>query len=137
MSFLGASGSNFSAARGGNDDGPLTKSKLSITRPPTPDADDEARDSEPTLHEIINIKLIESGEKERLKELLRERLMECGWRDELRALCRKYTMTQGRGNVTVDDLVRHITPKGRSGVPDTVKQELLNRIRTFLLSQLP
>lgn len=34
------------------------------------------------------VKLIESGEKEKLMELLRERLIECGWRDEMKALCR-------------------------------------------------
>ena len=34
------------------------------------------------------MKLVESGEKEKLMELLRERLVECGWRDEMKALCR-------------------------------------------------
>ncbi|CAA2970047.1 ELMO domain-containing C isoform X1 [Olea europaea subsp. europaea] len=107
--------------------------RASIKRPPTPDAEDE-RDREPTIQEIINIKLIESGEKERLKELLRERLIECGWRDEMKALCRAHARKKGRNNVTVDDLVHVITPKGRASVPDTVKAELLQRIRSFLSS---
>eukprot|EP00268_Persea_americana_P049590 TRINITY_DN5327_c0_g1_i1.p1 TRINITY_DN5327_c0_g1~~TRINITY_DN5327_c0_g1_i1.p1 ORF type:complete len:134 (-),score=10.95 TRINITY_DN5327_c0_g1_i1:2108-2509(-) len=69
--------------------------RASINRPPTPDGDEDPQ-QELTLQEIINIKLIESGEKEKLKELLRERLIECGWRDEMKALCRffqqpKYT----------------------------------------------
>ncbi|KAK1588445.1 hypothetical protein Q3G72_023398 [Acer saccharum] len=34
-----------------------------VNRPPTPDAVEE-QEKEPTLQEIINIKLIESGEKE-------------------------------------------------------------------------
>ncbi|MCD9641607.1 hypothetical protein HAX54_027905 [Datura stramonium] len=59
----------------------------SVNRPPTPDTRD-AQEKEPTLKEIINIKLIESGEKERLMELLRERLVESGWKDEMKALCR-------------------------------------------------
>jgi len=109
--------------------------RASVNRPPTPDADDD-RDQEPTLQEIINMKLIESGEKERLKELLRERLIECGWRDELKAQCRAFTRKKGRANITVDDLVRTITPKGRAMVPDNVKAELLQRIRTFLMSDL-
>ncbi|KAF2316420.1 hypothetical protein GH714_041761 [Hevea brasiliensis] len=71
---------------------------------------------EPTLQEIINIKLIESGEKERLMELLRERLIECGWKDEMKALCRAFIKKKGRSNVTVDDLVHVITPKGRATV---------------------
>ncbi|XP_024374365.1 transcription and mRNA export factor ENY2 [Physcomitrium patens] len=107
--------------------------RASVSRPPTPDADEEM-EPEPTLQEIINIKLIESGEKERLKELLRERLIECGWRDELKAQCRAFTRKKGRGNITVDELVRTITPKGRAMVPDIVKAELLQRIRTFLMT---
>ncbi|KAF8378000.1 hypothetical protein HHK36_029333 [Tetracentron sinense] len=105
----------------------------SINRPPTPDAEVD-QEQELSLQEIINIKLIESGEKERLKELLRERLIECGWRDEMKAQCRAFTRKRGRNNVTVDDLVDVITPKGRASVPDSVKAELLQRIRSFLVS---
>jgi len=61
--------------------------RASINRPPTPSAEED-RDKEPSLEEAINIKLVESGEKEKLMELLRERLVECGWRDEMKALCR-------------------------------------------------
>ncbi|VDP97174.1 unnamed protein product [Trichobilharzia regenti] len=35
-------------------------------------------------------------------------------------------------NVTVDDLVAEITPIGRRMVPDAVKEELLEEIRSFL-----
>ncbi|KAL2652914.1 hypothetical protein R1flu_021042 [Riccia fluitans] len=107
--------------------------RASINRPPTPDGDED-KGAEPTLQEIINIKLIESGEKERLKELLRERLIECGWRDELKAQCRSFTRKKGRSKITVDEIIRNITPKGRAMVPDTVKAELLQRIRAFLMS---
>ncbi|XP_039047454.1 transcription and mRNA export factor ENY2-like isoform X1 [Hibiscus syriacus] len=135
--------------------------KHSVNRPPTPDAAED-QGKEPTLQEIINIKLIESGEKERLMELLRERLIDCGWKDEMKAICRlcpnvadmlmlhfldadgklvvfsimimAYIKKKGRNNVTVDDLVHLITPKGRASVPDNVKADLLQRIRTFLMS---
>ncbi|CAK9143308.1 unnamed protein product [Ilex paraguariensis] len=105
----------------------------SVNRPPTPDVRDD-QEKEPTLQEIINIKLIESGEKERLMELLRERLVECGWKDEMKSLCRAFVKKKGRNNVTVDDLVHVVTPKGRASIPDSVKAELLQRIRTFLVS---
>ncbi|XP_074581857.1 transcription and mRNA export factor ENY2 [Curcuma longa] len=105
----------------------------SINRPPTPNPDEEP-EKELSIPEIINIKLIESGEKEKLMELLRERLIECGWRDEMRSLCRAYAKKKGRNNVTVDDLVHVITPKGRASVPDSVKAELLQRIQSFLKS---
>ncbi|KAL7135928.1 hypothetical protein ABFS83_11G131300 [Erythranthe nasuta] len=106
----------------------------SVNRPPTPDRDGAERVKEPTLIDIVNIKLTESGEKERLMELVRERLVECGWKDEMRSLCRAFVKNSGRDNVTVDDLVRAITPKGRASIPDSVKAELLQKIRTFLVS---
>ncbi|KAJ6754465.1 ENHANCER OF YELLOW 2 TRANSCRIPTION FACTOR [Salix purpurea] len=155
----------------------------SVNRPPTPDDTAEEEEKQPTLQETINIKLIESGEKERLMELLRERLIECGWKDEMKALCRiircngrscslrydgadaecvlqgnaldrdavsfwrrdyeryaffscrrlAFIKKKGRNNVTVDDLVHVITPKGRVSIPDSVKAELLQRIRSFLV----
>ncbi|KAL3644046.1 hypothetical protein CASFOL_011978 [Castilleja foliolosa] len=108
----------------------------SVNRPPTPevhDDDNDHRAKESTLLDIVNIKLIESGEKERLMELVRERLAECGWKDEMRAICRSFVKKNGRENVTIDDLIRAITPKGRASIPDSVKAELLQRIRTFLV----
>ncbi|XP_023228028.1 transcription and mRNA export factor ENY2-like [Centruroides vittatus] len=95
------------------------------------------RDSsqERKMRSVINQKLVESGERERLKELLRTRLVECGWRDQLKAYCKDIVKEKGVENVTVDDLVAEITPKGRELVPDSVKRELLQRIRTFLSQQ--
>ncbi|XP_051879920.1 transcription and mRNA export factor ENY2 isoform X1 [Pristis pectinata] len=84
------------------------------------------------LRATINQKLIETGERERLKELLRAKLTECGWKDQLKAHCKDVIREKGLEHVTVDDLVAEITPKGRALVPDSVKKELLQRIRTFL-----
>ncbi|CAH8383473.1 unnamed protein product [Eruca vesicaria subsp. sativa] len=111
--------------------------KQSENRSPTPD-DEDVRDSpvrdELTLREIINIKLVESGEKENLMELVRDRLVESGWKDEMRIACREHVKKKGRKDVTVDELIRVITPKGRASVPDDVKEELLNRIQNFIRS---
>ncbi|XP_045142325.1 transcription and mRNA export factor ENY2 isoform X2 [Tenrec ecaudatus] len=104
------------------------------------------------MRAAINQKLIETGERERLKELLRAKLIECGWKDQLKAHCKEVIKEKGLEHVTVDDLVAEITPKGRVDssmnfntcldscsyhynqalVPDSVKKELLQRIRTFL-----
>ncbi|KAJ8753316.1 hypothetical protein K2173_019715 [Erythroxylum novogranatense] len=106
----------------------------SVNRPPTPDDTVEDQvEKPPSLQDIINIKLIESGEKEQLMDLLRERLIDCGWKDEMKALCRSFIEKNGRNNVTVDDLIHVITPKGRASIPDAIKAELLQRIRTFLV----
>jgi len=87
------------------------------------------------LRATINQKLVESGEKDKLKELLRTRLIECGWRDQLKVHCKDIVRQKGLENITVDDLVAEITPKGRALVPDQVKKELLQRIRSFLAQQ--
>ncbi|XP_050380881.1 transcription and mRNA export factor ENY2 [Argentina anserina] len=107
--------------------------RKSVNRQTTPDVE-ESQEKEPSFQELISIEMIESGEKERLIELLRERLIECGWKDEMKALCRSFIKKKGRNNVTVDDLVHVITPKGRASIPDSIKAELLQRIRTFLMS---
>ncbi|KAL0737627.1 hypothetical protein Bca4012_013837 [Brassica carinata] len=74
-------------------------------------------------------------------ELVRNRLVESGWKDELWIACREeYVKKKGRKDVTVDELIRAITPKARvdllcvcaASIPDAVKQELLNRILNFI-----
>ncbi|XP_014670040.1 PREDICTED: transcription and mRNA export factor ENY2-like isoform X2 [Priapulus caudatus] len=87
------------------------------------------------MKEKINQKLIETGEKERLKELLRTQLIECGWRDELKVHAKEIVKERGIENVTVDNLIAEVTPKARASVPDAVKKDLLQRIRTFLSQQ--
>ncbi|XP_023667666.1 transcription and mRNA export factor ENY2 isoform X1 [Paramormyrops kingsleyae] len=87
---------------------------------------------ESQMRAAINQKLIEMGERERLKELLRAKLIECGWKDQLKAHCKDVIREKGFEHVTVEDLVAEITPKGRALVPDSVKKELLQRIRAFL-----
>jgi len=85
-----------------------------------------------SLQETINAKLQQSGERDRLKQLLRERLVECGWRDELKEQCKRIVKERGFENITTEDLAKEITPVGRATVPDAVKAELLQQIRTFL-----
>ncbi|KAJ0000124.1 hypothetical protein NQD34_011966 [Periophthalmus magnuspinnatus] len=84
------------------------------------------------LKATVNQKLTEMGERERLKELLRAKLTECGWKDQMKAHCKEVIKEKGLEHVTVEDLVAEITPKGRAMVPDSVKKELLHRIRAFL-----
>ena len=42
--------------------------------------DDKARENH--VKYVLNQKMLETGEKERLKEMLRQRLTESGWHDE-------------------------------------------------------
>merc|ERR1712193_5345 len=94
------------------------------------DLDKKGRDAH--MRAQINQRLVETGERERLKELLRTQLAECGWRDQLKQHCKQVVKAKGLEHITVDDLVTEITPKGRELVPAQVKKELLQRIRMFL-----
>ncbi|EEC12997.1 transcription factor E(Y)2, putative [Ixodes scapularis] len=92
----------------------------------------ERRQKEQQIKAAINQKLVESGERDRLKELLRTRLIECGWKDQLKAHCKEIIKDKGVENLTVDDLIAAVTPQGRATVPDSIKRELLHQIRNFL-----
>lgn len=91
----------------------------------------------------------------RLKELLRAKLIECGWRDQLKALCKgkntnlislkslhifhgcfvkqhhcfvcfaEVIKEKGIENVTVEDLVAGVTPKGRGRPYLTVQPTII------------
>ncbi|CAI7811499.1 unnamed protein product [Closterium sp. NIES-54] len=165
-------------------------SRSSVNRPPTPEPEGRVGGGgEPTsLRQVVDAKLLESGEKERLKTLLRDRLEECGWADDLlvyartgwrsvggrmtfwstpggwvarwvgggqgvRVLCPAQGTAEGqtgglwvdrrpsglrqvgRENVSLEELIRAITPKGRASVPGPVKAELLQRIQSFLTTK--
>ena len=87
------------------------------------------------LKSAINARLVQSGEKERLKEHLRLRLIECGWKDQLKLAAKEAIRKRGLERVKLEDLVKDITPNGRASVPDSVKRELLVKIKEFLAQQ--
>eukprot|EP00937_MAST-01D_sp_MAST-1D-sp2_P007973 g7973.t1 len=89
-------------------------------------ADDEQ------VRATINMKLEETGMKEALKEEMRQKLIEAGWRDKLKERCKEIIRRKGLEKVSVDELVKEITPFGRESVPDEVKAEMLQKLRHFL-----
>lgn len=50
-------------------------------------------------------------------------------------LVRDYVKENDSSNVTLDMLITKVTPRARALVPDTVKKELLQKIKTHLLTQ--
>ncbi|CAI7774447.1 unnamed protein product [Closterium sp. NIES-53] len=120
-------------------------SRSSVNRPPTPEPEGRVGGGgEPTsLRQVVDAKL---------KALLRDRLEDCGWTDDLlvyarplpslslsclvvRPSIRAYVSKVGRENVSLEELIRAITPKGRASVPGPVKAELLQRIQSFLTTK--
>lgn len=70
----------------------------------------------------------------RLKELLRRRLVECGWRDQVKLISKELIKEHGH-DITYDILLSTVTSKARTLVPDSVKKELLQKIRNQLIAQ--
>jgi len=87
-----------------------------------------------TLQKSVDQATILTGERTKLKDLLRLRLNECGWSDQVKILCREAIKEQ-KGKMNVDDVVSDVTPKARQLVPDTIKKELLQKIKTILMQQ--
>jgi len=77
-------------------------------------------------------RLVETGEKDRLKDVLRAKLIECGWRDEMKELCKDTIQSRGVEKVTVDELVADILPRGRAAVPSDIKSDILRDVRNFV-----
>ncbi|XP_054718420.1 transcription and mRNA export factor ENY2-like [Uloborus diversus] len=74
----------------------------------------------------------ELAANEGLRALLKKRLFESGWKEEIKAHCREIIRDRGVENINIDDLVKEVTPKARELVPETVKREMLQRIRNIL-----
>ncbi|KAJ1977752.1 Transcription and mRNA export factor eny2 [Dimargaris cristalligena] len=81
-------------------------------------------------------RLTESGEKEHLQEILRASLIECGWKDQIKARCRDIIGTRGVANVTVEELMREISPMAHSSIPDEVKVKILTQLKSFVLANV-
>ena len=82
-------------------------------------------------HVNLNKRLEETGERERLKQEFAKKLIRTRWRDELKQYCIEYLKNKGVERVTVDEIVAKIAPQGRATVPEALKEELLEKIRSF------
>ncbi|XP_012260338.1 transcription and mRNA export factor ENY2 [Athalia rosae] len=79
-------------------------------------------------------RLVMVGDRDVLKELLRLRLVECGWRDQVKIICKDLIKENGQ-DISYDTLLSTVTSRARSLVPDSVKKELLQKIKTQLMAQ--
>lgn len=79
-------------------------------------------------------RLVMVGDRDVLKELLRRRLVECGWRDQVKLICKELVKEHGH-DITYDKLLSTVTTKARTVVPDSVKKELLQKIKNQLIAQ--
>ncbi|KAI1312214.1 hypothetical protein EDD11_003199 [Mortierella claussenii] len=91
-------------------------------------ADDQLRSN---LHR----ELVESGRRDQLVELLRARLIESGWRDELKAHTKEKIQSR-ETSMSVDEIIKEVSPHARASIPDKVKTELLAQISAFVEENL-
>ena len=73
----------------------------------------ERRKKDEQVRATIHQKLIDTGEKDRLKNLLRAKLEECGWRDELKNYCKEVIKNKGLEKITVEELVAEMRNTSR------------------------
>ncbi|KAH0564273.1 transcription and mRNA export factor ENY2-like [Cotesia glomerata] len=79
-------------------------------------------------------RLVMVGDRDGLKELLRRRLVECGWRDQVKIICKELIKEKGN-DITYDSMLSTVTSRARTHVPDSVKKELLQKIKSQLMAQ--
>ena len=91
--------------------------------------------SESEAEQIINKRLVESGERERLRELLFERLDDTGWREDVKKKVKKYTDKRGIENVALEDIVQELAPNASSLISEDIKRDLKKHIQNFLDEQ--
>mmetsp|Transcript_52319 Transcript_52319/g.111891 ORF Transcript_52319/g.111891 Transcript_52319/m.111891 type:complete len:121 (+) Transcript_52319:97-459(+) len=85
--------------------------------------------------DLLRRKLQETGERERLKQHIASKLSENGWREELKKHCVEYIQNKGIERVTIEEITADIAPRGRQTLPDSLKTDLINRLRSFAEQQ--
>ena len=91
--------------------------------------------SESEAEQIINKRLVESGERERLRERLFERLDDTGWREDVKKKVKKYADKRGIENVALEDVVQELAPNASSLISEDIKRDLKKQIQNFLDEQ--
>merc|ERR1712039_911953 len=84
---------------------------------------------------LLNKKLQETGERERLKHFVQAQLAESGWKEELKKHCIEFIQNKGVEKVSIEEITAEIAPRGRAILPEAMKAELFDRLRTFAEQQ--
>lgn len=74
--------------------------------------------------------LISSGNYDKINKQLKLSLYESGWYDKLSRMA--VSELQNNEDINFNQLMSFLKPKAESMVPDSVRQETLNKIRDYL-----
>merc|ERR1719401_2265116 len=81
---------------------------------------------------MLHRRLQETGERAKLKQYIMTTLNDCGWREDLKKHCIEHIQNKGIEKVTIEEITADIAPRGRATLPDSLKTDLLNRLRSFV-----
>ncbi|CAG8603723.1 5584_t:CDS:10 [Paraglomus brasilianum] len=84
------------------------------------------------LRKTVNKILVATHTKKRLKSILTTKLTECGWKRDLKKRIKESIKAKGIHNATVDQLENDWLQYGRKSVPESIKVDLLRRIKEFI-----
>ena len=70
-----------------------------------------------------------SGAMLSVKNKLSRKLEACGWKDELRASCRKVAKHRNFSNVTIDEIIREVSPLAYASLPLSSRLEAMRDIK--------
>lgn len=71
----------------------------------------------------------QTDQRAELMEFLKSQLIECGWRDQVANSCRSLIQKYGVEQVKLSQIVSEVRTEARRNVPESVRSEVLNRIR--------
>jgi enhancer of yellow 2 transcription factor len=95
----------------------------------------EASDAElvEALRQTLWQKLNESGHEKQLKDDLRQQLIDCGWRDQVKQRCKNVIKERGM-EITVEELIGAVSQPANDSVPETIRTDLLLKLKQILSS---
>ena len=62
-------------------------------------------------------------------------MIQSGWREELQQHAVEFIKSKGLEKISVDDIVAEIAPHGRATVPDSLRADVLLKVRDFAKQQ--
>ncbi|PVH14882.1 NADH dehydrogenase [ubiquinone] iron-sulfur protein 7, mitochondrial [Candidozyma duobushaemuli] len=90
------------------------------------------KDDTDAIKAKIQDHLVSSGNYEIISKQLKLKLYEAGWFDEISQVASKELQKPGSEEMNFENLYNFLRPKAEEKVPESVKEDVLNRIKEYL-----
>ncbi|KXN74597.1 hypothetical protein CONCODRAFT_144680 [Conidiobolus coronatus NRRL 28638] len=84
----------------------------------------------------VEVRLLESGDKYKLKHVVKAKLQECGWWEEMTTIAREKVRSEGDIQTNPQLLTDQLLNTSLENLPDNAKVELLEKIRDCIATNL-